>query len=91
MEDELDLHGLRRDGARDQIGLFLRHAKQRRMRCVCIIHGKGLGSAGGEPVLRSMVHSWLEQKEDVIAFCAANVDGRSHGALIVLLKAAVSY
>jgi DNA-nicking Smr family endonuclease len=38
-----------------------------------------------------MVHSWLEQKEEVIAFCAANVDGRSHGALIVLLKAAVSF
>ena len=89
VEDELDLHGMRRDTARDQIGLFLRHAKQRRMRCVCIIHGKGLGSAGGEPVLRSMVHSWLEQKDDVIAFCAANVDGRNHGALIVLLKSAM--
>ena len=36
-----------------------------------------------------MVHSWLEQKPDVVAFCAANVDGRSHGALIVLLKSAL--
>jgi len=89
VQDELDLHGMRRDTARDQVGLFLRHAKQRRFRCVCIIHGKGLGSAGGEPVLRSMVHSWLEQKPDVIAFCAANVDGRNHGALIVLLKSAL--
>ncbi len=90
VQDELDLHGMRRDTARDQVGDFLARAGKRKLRCVCIIHGKGLGSAGGEPVLRSMVHSWLEQKEDVIAFCAANVDGRSHGALLVLLKAALT-
>ena len=90
VEDELDLHGMRRDTARDQVGDFLMRAARRKLRCVCIIHGKGLGSAGGEPVLRSMVHSWLEQKDDVIAFCAANVDGRNHGALIVLLKAALT-
>ena len=90
VQDELDLHGMRRDTARDQLGDFLSRAATRKLRCVCVIHGKGLGSAGGEPVLRSMVHSWLEQKEDVIAFCAANVDGRSHGALLVLLRAALS-
>ena len=90
VQDELDLHGLRRDAARDAVGAFLARASKRKLRCVCIIHGKGLGSAGGEPVLRSMVHSWLEQKDEVIAFCAANVDGRSHGALIVLLRAALS-
>jgi DNA-nicking Smr family endonuclease len=89
VQDELDLHGMRRDTARDQLGDFLRRAAKRKLRCVCVIHGKGLGSAGGEPVLRSMVHSWLEQKEDVIAFCAANMDGRPHGALIVLLRAAI--
>ncbi|MGZ8291383.1 MAG: Smr/MutS family protein [Telluria sp.] len=89
VQDELDLHGMRRDTARDQLGDFLRRAAKRKLRCVCIIHGKGLGSAGGEPVLRSMVHSWLEQKEEVIAFHAANMDGRPHGALIVLLRAAL--
>jgi DNA-nicking Smr family endonuclease len=89
VQDELDLHGLRRDGAREALGDFLARAGKRKLRCVCVIHGKGLGSAGGEPVLRSMVHSWLEQKDDVIAFCAANVDGRPHGALIVLLRAAL--
>lgn len=91
VEDELDLHGMRRDKARDELGLFLRHASQRRFRCVCVIHGKGYGSAGGEPVLRSMVHSWLEQKKEVIAFCAAKIDERSHGALIVLLRSALKY
>jgi DNA-nicking Smr family endonuclease len=91
VDAELDLHGMRRDKARDELGLFIRYANQRRFRCICIIHGKGYGSAGGEPVLRGMVHSWLEQKNDVIAFCAARVDERSHGALIVLLRNALRY
>ena len=91
VDDEIDLHGMRRDKARDELGLFLRFANQRRFRCVLVIHGKGHGSAGGEPVLRSMVHSWLEQKNEVIAFCAARTDERSHGALIVLLRNALRY
>ena len=89
VEDELDLHDMRRDKARNELGLFLRHARQRQFRCVLVIHGKGHGSAGGEPVLRSMVHSWLEQREEVIAFCSARVDERSHGALLVLLRSAL--
>lgn len=89
VQDELDLHGLRRDEARDQVGDFIRRAVRRGVRCVRVIHGKGYGSAGGEPVLRGMVHSWLVQKEDVVAFCIASKGDGGHGALIVLLKAAL--
>lgn len=89
VQDELDLHGLRRDDARDQIGAFLRNATQRHYRCVRVIHGKGFGSRGQEPVLKSMVHSWLVQKEEVIAFCAARPSDGGDGALIVLLRAAL--
>jgi DNA-nicking Smr family endonuclease len=89
VQDELDLHGMNRDTARDQVGDFLRRATGRGLRCVRVIHGKGYGSAGGEPVLRSMVHSWLVQKDEVVAFCVANRADGGHGALIVLLKAAL--
>ena len=89
VQDELDLHGLRRDDARDGLGAFLRHASVRHYRCVRVIHGKGLGSKGQAPVLKSMVHSWLVQKEEVIAFCAARPSDGGDGALIVLLKAAL--
>ena len=89
IQDELDLHGLRRDDARDRIGEFLRQAARRNLRCVCVIHGKGLGSKSQEPVLKSMVHSWLVQKDEVIAFCAARPSEGGAGALIVLLKAAL--
>jgi DNA-nicking Smr family endonuclease len=89
VQDELDLHGMNREIARDQVGDFLGRAMKRGLRCVRVIHGKGYGSAGGEPVLRSMVHSWLVQKDVVVAFCVANKKDGGHGALIVLLKPAL--
>jgi len=89
LQDELDLHGMTRDVARGQVGDFIRRCIRRGIRCVRIIHGIGYGSPNGEPVLRSVVHSWLVQKEEVIAFCAANRAEGGHGALIVLLKPAL--
>ena len=90
VQNELDLHGMTRDVARDQVGDFLRRMTQRGVRCVRIIHGKGYGSSGGEPVLRGMLHSWLVQKDEVVAFCVANKADGGHGALIVLLKPALA-
>jgi len=72
VEDELDLHGLTRDVARRHVDAYLHKSSKRGVRCVRIIHGVGYGSAGGEPVLRGMVHSWLVQTPDVVAFCVAN-------------------
>jgi len=89
VEDELDLHGLTRDLARRQVDAFLRKSNKRGIRCVRIIHGIGYGSAGGEPVLRGMVHSWLVQTSDTIAFCVAGRADGGNGALIVLLRRAL--
>jgi DNA-nicking Smr family endonuclease len=90
VEDELDLHGLTRDLARRQVDAWLQRCVKRGIRCVRIIHGVGYGSAGGEPVLRGMVHSWLVQTADVVAFCVAGRTDGGHGALIVLLKPALA-
>ncbi|HAT32956.1 MAG TPA: DNA mismatch repair protein MutS, partial [Janthinobacterium sp.] len=49
----------------------------------------GLGSKGQEPVLKSMVHSWLVQNDEVIAFCVARQSEGGDGALLVLLQAAL--
>jgi DNA-nicking Smr family endonuclease len=91
VQDELDLHGLTRDEARDAVTDFLHRANRRGVRCVRIIHGVGYGSAGGEPVLRGMVHSWLVQKSEVVAFCMAGRADGGNGALIVLLSPALDY
>ena len=87
LQAELDLHGARRDEAQAMLGEFLRHALRRGYRSVRVIHGKGLGSKGRQPVLKSMVKVWLAQRDDVLAFChAPDVHGGT-GALLVLLKA----
>ncbi|MBS1169124.1 MAG: smrA [Burkholderiaceae bacterium] len=86
IQDEFDLHGMRRDEARDSLADFLREVTKRGLRCVRIIHGKGLGSVNKEPVLKKMVHKWLVQKDEVIAFCQAKAADGGSGALVVLLK-----
>jgi DNA-nicking Smr family endonuclease len=87
IQGQLDLHGMRREEARGALAEFLRNAVKRGLRCVRIIHGKGLGSVNKEPVLKSKVRSWLVQKEEVIAFCQARAADGGAGALVVLLKA----
>ncbi len=86
VQDQLDLHGLRVDQAREALGQFLRSAGKRGIRCVRIIHGKGLGSLDKKPVLKSKVRNWLVQKDEVIAFCQARAADGGSGALMVLLK-----
>jgi DNA-nicking Smr family endonuclease len=55
------------------------------LRCLRVIHGKGHGSPGREPVLRPKVHRWLAQRREVIAFAQASAPQGGAGALIVLL------
>lgn len=82
---QLDLHGLRRDEARESLAEFLRQARRAGLRCVRVIHGKGNGSPGREPVLKSKVKTWLVQKKEVIAFTQARAADGGQGALMVLL------
>ena len=89
IQSQLDLHGLRTDEARTALAEYLRSACKRGVRCVRVIHGKGLGSINKEPVLKNKVRSWLVQKEEVLAFCQARAADGGSGALVVLLKAQV--
>lgn len=86
LQRELDLHGLRTDEARETLGQFLREAHKQGIRCVRVVHGKGLGSPGRSPVLKSRVQSWLVQKNEVLAFVQARGDEGGAGALVVLLR-----
>ncbi len=87
IQAQLDLHGLRRDDARIQLNGFIREAAAHGLRCVRVVHGKGLGSPGREPVLKTRVRSWLVQKNEVLAFVQARPAEGGSGALVVLLKA----
>ncbi len=88
IQREIDLHGLRTDEARGALGQFIREAHRHGIRCVRVVHGKGLGSPGKTPVLKSRVHSWLVQKKEVLAFVQAKPAEGGAGALIVLLQPA---
>jgi DNA-nicking Smr family endonuclease len=87
---KLDLHGLRRDEAREQLSSFLRSSAHAGLRCVRIIHGKGNGSPGRQGVLKAKVKGWLVQRREVIAFTQARPADGGHGALMVLLEPAAS-
>ena len=85
IQREIDLHGLRSDEARLALTTFIRDAHKHGIRCVRVVHGKGLGSPGKTPVLKSKVHSWLVQKNQVMAFVQAKPAEGGAGALVVLL------
>ncbi len=85
IQREIDLHGLRSDEARVALAEFIREAHRQGLRCVRVVHGKGLGSPGKTPVLKHKVHSWLVQKNQVMAFVQAKPAEGGAGALVVLL------
>jgi DNA-nicking Smr family endonuclease len=86
VQAQLDLHGMRREEAREALAEFIRESVKRGLRCLRVIHGKGLGSIGKEPVLKGKVRAWLVQKEEVIAFCQARAHDGGAGAVLVLLQ-----
>lgn len=87
VQGELDLHGLTREEARDALGAFLAESLRQGHRCLRLIHGKGLGSPGQEPVLKHLSRTWLARREDILAFCQARPQDGGEGALLILLRA----
>ena len=83
---EADLHGTRIHEARELLEEFLRDCRAEGLRCVRVIHGKGLGSRDGHAVLKWEVDSWLRRHEGVMAFCTAQPRDGGTGAVYVLLK-----
>jgi DNA-nicking Smr family endonuclease len=88
VQGEIDLHGLTRDEARAALAEFLARALVRGMRCLRVVHGKGLRSPGKVGVLKQLSRGWLAQREEILAFCQARPHEGGSGALRVLLRAA---
>ena len=86
IQKQIDLHGFRSDEAREALGAFIRESHKQGIRCVRVVHGKGLGSPGKAPVLKEKVHKWLVQKSEVVAFVQAQPAQGGAGALVVLLQ-----
>jgi DNA-nicking Smr family endonuclease len=86
IQDSLDLHGMNRNEAAVAVAAFLHACAGRGLRCVRIVHGKGLGSYHREPVLKAKLRQWLPRRQEVLAYCQAPASEGGSGALLVLLK-----
>jgi DNA-nicking Smr family endonuclease len=85
VQGEIDLHGMTVPVARAALAGFLGDSLRDGVRCVRIVHGKGRGSPGRRPVLKGVVERWLQQREEVLAFCSARPADGGTGAVYVLL------
>lgn len=86
VQDHLDLHGLTVPEARQLLAEFLANCVRDGLRCVRIVHGKGLRSPNREPVLKKKVAGWLMQRDEVLAYCQAPATAGGGGAVLVLLR-----
>lgn len=85
----LDLHGFRKDEAKQEVELFLTKARADGQRCVLIVHGRGLNSKDQIPVLKTALKSWLERgriARSILAFSTARPHDGGAGAVYVLLR-----
>jgi DNA-nicking Smr family endonuclease len=85
-QDELDLHWSDATQAEGMLRAFLAAARESGFGCVRIVHGKGLHSGTGVPVLKNLVDRMLRQRADVLAFHSAPAAQGGNGAVLVLLK-----
>ncbi len=86
IQDDIDLHQMNAAAAQATINMFLAEARQRGLRCVRIVHGKGLRSRAAGPVLKALTDRMLRRRDDVVAFASARPMQGGTGAVVVLLK-----
>ncbi len=87
IQDFLDLHGFTVDEADSHIDDFLRKSLLNGLRCIKIIHGRGLKSPQG-PILKETLVGWLSgrYRKNIIAFVTARRCDGGLGALYIMLK-----
>lgn len=89
VQDYIDLHGLTQQGAESSVRDFLLQSHKLGLRCVLIVHGRGLNSPDSFPVLKERLPLWLNRgpvKKIVLAFVTARPYDGGAGAVYVLLR-----
>ncbi|MFC3032375.1 endonuclease SmrB [Pseudoalteromonas fenneropenaei] len=75
----LDLHGLNKDTAKQELAALIHACKRHHYYCACIVHGIG------ERVLKHKVPHYLVQHPDVLAIHQAPLEYGGKGALLILI------
>ncbi|MCG8376372.1 MAG: Smr/MutS family protein [Chlorobiales bacterium] len=89
VQAHLDLHGLTLAQARQRVEGFLAESRRLGWRCILLIHGRGLSSPEGRPVLKPHLVGWLSRsgmRKHVLAFTSARPYDGGAGAVYVLLR-----
>jgi DNA-nicking Smr family endonuclease len=86
VEGEIDLHGLTEAQAKRALHGFLATSLARHLRCVSVIHGKGLRSGNDGPVLKRLVNDMLRRTPAILAYVSARPADGGTGAVYVLLS-----
>ncbi len=91
VQAHIDLHGLTSDEAHGEVQTFVAAAQRDSKRCVLIVHGRGMHSKEGIPVLKERLKIWLTRGRvgrSVLAFATARPTDGGAGAVYVLLRRA---
>ena len=89
VQDYIDLHGLTKKEAETVVDKFIIQSYHKGLRCVLIVHGRGLGSIDHKPAIKRELPVWFKRgslKKIVLAFVTARPCDGGAGALYVLLK-----
>jgi DNA-nicking Smr family endonuclease len=89
VQDYIDLHGLTKQAAEEAVKGFLLSSHKHGLRCVLIVHGRGLNSPDSFPVLKEGLPVWLGRgsiRKIVLAFATARPYDGGTGAIYVLLR-----
>lgn len=85
----MDLHGCKREEAKERTIHFVQRSFGRGLRCILIVCGRGLNSKDREPILKEALVKWLTRaplKRFVLAFASARSCDGGAGAFYVLLR-----
>jgi DNA-nicking Smr family endonuclease len=84
-----DLHGMIQADAKGALEEFIVNSVRKGLRAVLVVHGRGLRSPGGMPVLKHAAAQWLSHGHIggyVLAFATARPADGGAGAMYVLLR-----
>jgi DNA-nicking Smr family endonuclease len=89
VQAHLDLHGMIQPDAKEALTNFIVDSVRKGRRTVLIVHGRGLRSPGGLPVLKHAAAQWLSHGLAggyVLAFATARPSDGGAGAVYVMLR-----
>ncbi|MBV8360651.1 MAG: Smr/MutS family protein [Deltaproteobacteria bacterium] len=89
IQAHIDLHGMTQPDAKAALTEFILESVHKGRRAVLVVHGRGLRSPGGRPVLKHATAQWLSHGAIgayVLAFTTARIYDGGAGAVWVLLR-----